>query len=206
MTTEFISVARVESCPEILTGDILPSTYTQYLEQARTLAKNKAESIVELSALLNDAERRLRSAEFTQLCCELGIDKGGSSHKKYRSIGNAATRFRPFMDYLPHGWTTLYKLSCLSHHEFYRLVNNGSLSPKMTAEDIDRSFGKSKTHVFREVADVKIYFGSLTNKQKAEAYKGLIELAKTFNFEVGPIRKVPDEINEIDVPEMAQAA
>ena len=73
------------------------------------------------------------------------------------------------MDYLPHGWTTLYKLSCLSHHEFYRLVNNGSLSPKMTAEDIDRSFGKSKTHVFREVADVKIYFGSLTNKQKAEA-------------------------------------
>lgn len=146
---------------------------TRYL----SITKKSAETIVELSATLYEAETELNSPNFQQFCDEVKIEKGKSHHKKLRTIGKHHERLNRVVDRLPSCWTTIYKLAKLPSEDFQALVDDDVLSAHMKAKDIDEHLespskkrrGSSVGHPLKII----IIYSSVGPTEQAEIMKTL---------------------------------
>lgn len=126
--------------------ETLSAEVAHYVDRYRGFARQTAAGIIGLAMTLVEAEEKLSTAEFKIFCELVGIPKGGPIYKKFRKIGEAATRFQPYMEKLPANWTTLYKLASLPPDKFDHVAQ--SLTPFITAREIDekieldRGFGR----------------------------------------------------------------
>ena len=132
--------------------------------------------------------------DFAIFCKEVGLQKGDSTYKKLIKIGEHATRFRPFVNSLPNSWTTLYKLTGLSSDKFDRLAQTGTLTPFMTAKEIDQETGDTKTPTQRMTHDVVISFENLDPIQKANVHEDLSKIAEKYSFQFKATDRLLNEI------------
>ncbi len=184
-------------------GTTISPVVTNYVERYRTFARKTAEAIIELSATLIEAKSELSDLDFAIFCKEVGLQKGDSTYKKLIKIGEHATRFRPFVNSLPNSWTTLYKLTCLPSEKFDGLAQTGTLTPFMTAKEIDQQIGEVKNLTQRVTPDVVISVENLDPIQKANVHEALLEMAKNYNFQLKATDRL---VNEIADFKMSQAA
>jgi hypothetical protein len=126
--------------------ETLSAEVARYVDRYRGFPRQTADGIIGLAMTLVEAEEKLSKAEFKVFCELVGIPKGRPVYKKFRKIGEAATRFEPYMEKLPSNWTTVYKLAALPPDKFDRVAQ--SLTPFITAREIDenieldRGFGR----------------------------------------------------------------
>lgn len=116
-------------------------TVEHFVKRYMAITKQSAETIIELSATLFEAETDLNSTKFQAFCNEVKIEKGKSYHKKLRTIGKNQARLNPVVDRLPNCWTTIYKLAKLPKEDFQALVDDEVISPHMKAKEIDEHLG-----------------------------------------------------------------
>src|ERR1019366_4614715 len=139
--------------------------------------------IIGLAMTLVEAEEKLSTAEFKIFCELVGIPKGGPIYKKFTKIGEAATRFKPYMEKLPANWTTLYKLASLPPDKFDRVAQ--SLTPFITAREIDenieldRGFGRVAEKREDDEHAVDEYAAWLLDKAEDGELPRLITLIET---------------------------
>jgi hypothetical protein len=165
--------------------ETLSAEVAHYVDRYRGFARQTADGIIGLAMTLVEAEEKLSTAEFKIFCELVGIPKGGPVYKKFTKIGEAATRFEPYMEKLPSNWTTVYKLAALPPDKFDRVAQ--SLTPFITAREIDenielnRGFGRVAEK--REDAErvVGEYAAWLLDKAEDGELPRLITLIETAN-------------------------
>ena len=163
--------------------ETLSAEVARYVDRYRGFARQTAAGIIGLATTLVEAEEKLSPAEFKIFCELVGIPKGGAIYKKFTKIGQAATRFEPYMEKLPSNWTTVYKLAALPPDKFDRVAQ--SLTPFITAREIDekieldRGFGRVAEE--REDADraADEYAAWLLDKAEDGELRRLIPLIET---------------------------
>ena len=87
-------------------------------KQYQAAAEKSCGGTIEMAETIVHAGRELTGASHTAFYEVIGIDPNGSKTRKFKRIGEAATRFKPHLDRLPNAWTTLYLLSKLEVDEF----------------------------------------------------------------------------------------
>ena len=163
----------------------LSAEVARYVDRYRGFARQTADGIIGLAMTLVEAEEKLSTAEFKIFCELVGIPKGGPIYKKFTKIGEAATRFKPYMEKLPANWTTLYKLASLPPDKFDHVAQ--SLTPFITAREIDekieldRGFGRVAEKREDAERDVNEYAAWLLDKAEDGELARLITLVETTN-------------------------
>ena len=184
---EFVEPQRPEPTPAPLKvpngTETLSAEVAHYVDRYRGFARQTADGIIGLATTLVEAEEKLSTAEFKIFCELVGIPKGGPVYKKFTKIGEAATRFEPYMEKLPSNWTTVYKLAALPPDKFDHVAQ--SLTPFITAREIDekieldRGFGRVAEKIEDADRAVDEYAAWLLDKAEDGELPRLITLIET---------------------------
>jgi len=172
---------------------LISANVAKYVTRYRSFAKRTAESIIQLSSTLVDAQDRLSDEEFEVFCTEVGIDRNGSTFRKLQKIGENAVRFAPFLDQMPNAWTSIYRLAKLENEEFDHIASNGTLTPFMTANEISRQFRERARQPPRQT--VTLVVDDLTKAQKLKLQAELDGLSERYGFQIVGRRMVSSTID-----------
>jgi hypothetical protein len=113
----------------------------------KQFSRKTAEGILEMGRTVHEA-RQLSGSEF-QRFCEL-IQMKTSNLKKLAVIGSKYEYLMSRADKLPTSWSTVYAVAQLANEEIERLIDNGLLSQRTAASDLDAALGKKpKPHAAR---------------------------------------------------------
>src|ERR1700749_2297942 len=88
-------------------------TLDNFVERYRNLTQRSAADIIELGAVVLDAERTLNGPQLETFCERVKLKRKGATYRKHRAIGEAEAELRPLIGSLPSNWTTLYQLARL---------------------------------------------------------------------------------------------
>ena len=161
---------------------IISSHVTDYVDRYRSIAKRTAESIIMLARTLVEAKDALETADFEQFCNEVGLDQNGSTFRKLQKIGEEATRFEPVLDKLPNTWTTIYSLAKLEAADFHKIVDDGVLTPFMTASEVSGHIKTRKEQEVRKTFTISV--ASLSTKEIKALHDELQSLQYTYGFDM----------------------
>ena len=120
------------------------------ISECRTIARRNAANVLALASTIFRVEAELSGCYRRRLYAEVGLDENGSTVRKLRLIGDRLTRFQPYLDVIPCGWTTLYALAALDEAKFQLVVKSGVLHPFATMKEIDAVLGKTGAKSARE--------------------------------------------------------
>lgn len=159
-----------------------------FVKRYLNITKKSAETIIELSTTLCEAETDLKPEKFAEFCIAVNIEKGKSYHKKLRKIGEKHGRLHLVLDKLPSCWTTLYKLAKLEDDEFQSLLEEEVISPTMTARAIDEHLGaaskkKRKTSAVQPMK-ITIIYSSVGPEEQAEIMRTLKDWKQRWGLEI----------------------
>jgi hypothetical protein len=113
----------------------------------KQFSRKTAEGILEMGRTVHEA-RQLPASEF-QRFCEL-IQMKTSNLKKLAVIGSKYEYLMSRADKLPTSWSTVYAVAQLANEEVEKLIDNGLLSQRTAASDLDAALGKKpKPHAAR---------------------------------------------------------
>ena len=161
---------------------IISSHVTDYVDRYRSIAKRTAESIIMLASTLVEAKDALETGDFEQFCNEVGLDQNGSTFRKLQKIGDEATRFQPVLDKLPNTWTTIYSLAKLEASDFHRIVDDGVLTPFMTASEVSGHIKTRKEQETRKTFMISV--ASLSAKEIKSLHAEIMTLQATYGFDM----------------------
>lgn len=163
-----------------------------YVSRYNSFLKKTAEAILGLAQTLAEAKDALNGVDFSIFCDQVGAKEGTPTHTKLLKIADNAARFRPFVDRLPNTWTTIYKLAKLPSEKFERV--SASLSPFITAREIDEIVGTEKEARNVEHYDIKLSLEHLLPEQKAKIYQELNRLKSEYSFKVHETMDFKEEL------------
>lgn len=98
-----------------------------FIAKHKSLRKKNATTILAIAANIREATYDLSGREQEKFFTEIGMQREGATHKKFRKIDERASRFEPYLDTLTGCWTTLWELAKLEDHEFERVANANML-------------------------------------------------------------------------------
>lgn len=180
-----------------------------YVDRYKGFSRDVAQNVISLAKTLVDAEEKLTPPDFEAFCVGVDIEKGGSQHKKLRTIGKNAWRFQQHLDRLPNNWTTIYMLAKISIDKFDDLVGEGIISPRMKARQIEDFLGKAPKK--RKASDgigerrngLFVSFGTADEETKRLLIEAVTDTVQPFGGEVQVIDMAEDELI---IEPMAKAA
>lgn len=110
-----------------------------YVKKYKSFLKQSGKSFVEQAKTIFEVEAELGQRYVESFYHQVGLDPHGTTVRKFKIIGKHSTRFEPHLDKIPNNWTTLYDLAKLSIDNFNKIVDEGLLTPFVTAKDIRAS-------------------------------------------------------------------
>jgi hypothetical protein len=171
--------------------DTLPSTGVSYMKQIETYSNKisaawyKArDSIIEVGALLNDAERNLKPLEFRNLKKHLSDNNvmGKSTISKLMTISKSPRVSSPdVIPLLPSSYATLYEIVRLGEDEFKKGISDGIINATMEQQDVRSLASKrssSPTIDSQSLLSVSAESGRLSKKDKEKLIMIVDELSK----------------------------
>lgn len=178
-----------------LNGDsIVGPSVLEYAERYQTFLNKSAEAMLVVFETVYEANKTLSTDDFNLFKEEVGLNSK-STVSKFLAIGRDVSRLRPYSDQLPHAWTTLYRLVQLKQFQFDKVKS--SLSPEMTAADIQRILGHHTTSTKKDYADIKLYLFKMTSDEKKDFILELKELVKDFEVVVNTSNDLNNEMRQL---------
>lgn len=173
----------------------------RYTQEFLSFAKASTENTIAMCELLNRAKVEFKQKEqnsknkmFNTLCETIGYPKGANDPtiKKYVKIGEAAERFKPYIDRLPNSWTTLYEITQLDGKTFEDAIENGTINIKMIGREVKSLKQLNNPNATKKIADkskkatIQITLGSTERTQIDALFKELEVLKFSYKMEINP--------------------
>src|SRR5262245_31934793 len=121
-------------------NDVTAPTVLSLVERWQRGRAKTIEGVLEQATALW-AAHELGKGALKQFCEDIDLDQNSATFRKWKLIGEKASRFQPFMNRMPGNWTTVYQLARLKPQDFDKVASSGSFSPEMTWEDIAEIVG-----------------------------------------------------------------
>jgi hypothetical protein len=112
-----------------------------------------------------------------------------------------SARFRKIEDRLPSTWTLLYKIACLDHNEFLRILPQ--INANMTEKDFRTVLGKPNNSIPLNVPDMTINLPTKCAARKREIYFELDKIAIKYKFKITMSKEFENDILNCNLKEVA---
>jgi hypothetical protein len=159
------------------------SIFDGLVNRYRGFARKSAEHIIKLGETLLEAKQTLSDQRLKDFCHEVRLEHDGSTFRKLLKIGEEASRFEPFVESMPVGWTTIYKLATLEKDKFDTVAHNDRFGPTMTERQVRaivNGDGTSNNRPRRSLDDCCIDLCGLDDATILEFREKLIALVDDF--------------------------
>lgn len=103
-----------------------------------SFAKKSAKCVLGMGETVVKA-KQLASGEFENFCYLVGLDPMSSRVRKLIVIGNNVDKLKKHLKALPPNWTTIYEIAQMDEGLIDRLVDEGVLTPAVTAASLPTS-------------------------------------------------------------------
>jgi hypothetical protein len=115
----------------------------EFVQRYQKHTQNALENILCMGEAVYEIYRKVKSTELDKsdlqyFCQSVYLDPNGSTFRKYKAIGENASRFRQYLDKLPSTFSVLYELATLDADEFERYVVRTKFSKSITLYELKR--------------------------------------------------------------------
>ena len=118
-------------------------TVNRYIQYYQQFTRSTVENILKLSCLIVEMKEKEQSGELNQsdvdyFCLSVGLNRKGSTFRKFEQIGKHAESFWKYIDKLPDSYTVLYEITTLDPDRFEELMSNNQITSYVTLKDVKR--------------------------------------------------------------------
>lgn len=115
----------------------------EFVQRYQKHTQNALENILCMGEAVFEIYRKVKSNELDKsdleyFCQSVHLDPKSSTFRKYKAIGENASRFRQYLDKLPSTFSVLYELATLDADEFERYVVQFKFSKSITLDELKR--------------------------------------------------------------------
>ena len=126
-----------------VTQCINQSIADDYIRRYQSSTKNALENILCMGEAVNEIYQKVKSKELDNsdleyFCQSVHLDPKGSTFRKYKAIGENASRFRQHLEKLPSTFSVLYEMATLDADDIERYISKTTLSKSITLEQFKR--------------------------------------------------------------------
>jgi hypothetical protein len=89
--------------------------------------------------------KELDNSDLEYFCQSVHLDPKGSTFRKYKAIGENASRFREVLEKLPPTFSVLYEMATLEADDFEFFTKNTTISKNTTLEEFKQMLHRSKS-------------------------------------------------------------
>lgn len=172
------------------------TTVNGYIQYYQQFTRNTVENILKLSCLIVEMKEKEQSGELNHsdvdyFCLSVGLNRKGSTFRKFEQIGKHSKTFWKYIDKLPHSYTVLYEITTLDPDRFKELMSNNQITSYVTLKDIKQLGGKVSP--MKQLLNPKPF-----NNVNKLNYQSLKKLCKSINqFHISLSRCIPEKnLNE----------
>lgn len=162
-------------------SEITPPKVMKYVTRVNKFMRQSAESVIELSTTIIEAEQQLSDQDFKTFCDTIRIEKDSSTYSKHKKIAAARERLLACIEKLPHAWTTIYEIAKLSTEEFCQIEHQ--LHTNITVSELN-SLTKFPNEKSCQILSVKIDFTVLDSEKKMTLFNTLRKLENEYEFKM----------------------
>ena len=177
-----------------VTQCINQSIADDYIRRYQSSTKNALENILCMGEAVNEIYQKVKSKELDNsdleyFCQSVHLDPKGSTFRKYKAIGENASRFRAVVEKLPPTFSVMYELATLEADDFEFFTRNTTISKNTTLEEFKQMVRRAKSF--------NSSLHSLPSKQVMRKAAQQVQ-AKTNHFEfTAPLSIKKSELDEI---------
>ena len=184
---------------------LLDSFIERYFLQTKSTLENLF-NVCETLRELDDSVKNLKLSEsdLDYFCNKVGLNKSGSTYRKYVCIGKKVDLLREYIDTIPSSVSTIYEICTLDSDKFEELVRVQLITQTTTLYQLKELTGKvsspkkSKSST-DDFLNIQFDFDSLTDKSKDDLLKFFSVLSSNTEFKITcPITdKLVDSSNNV---------
>jgi len=135
----------IQKCKDKTLTDEFIAKYQKSTKGAIEQILNMGESVLEVYELSKCGN--LNEYDLNYFCMNVGINQKSSTFRKYKAIGENASKFRECMEKLPSAFSVLYELATLEADLFERIVINGDFGKNLTLKQVRQLANKGNASV-----------------------------------------------------------
>jgi len=157
-----------------------------FIVEYQTKAKNAVEGIVDMAETVYQINAKYRAntieqADLDYFCLSVGLNPGSSTFRKFKMIGENASKFRESLRTFPASYTILYEITTLNADVFEYAINNNLIQPTTTLNDIKTLANKALNNRAANDDSLKIVVSidkSKLSEETACVLKSFLDTAK----------------------------
>lgn len=159
MSKTLTRVERLEKMSKMAKNKALVD---EYINQYQSDTKNAVESIIKMSLSVLKMNDKVKSGDFEEkdldyFCAKVALNKNSSSFRKMICIGKYADKFQQYIDKLPSASSVLYEITTLDSDKFEELINNQTINPFVTLNEIKKASNKLPERTVEEAPNNNIF-------------------------------------------------
>ena len=169
---------------------LLDSFIQRYLLQTKSTLENLF-NVCETLRELDDSVKNLKLelSDLDYFCHKVGLNKSGSTYRKYVCIGKKVDLLREYIDTIPSSVSTIYEICTLDSDKFEELVRVQLITQTTTLHELKELTGKvcssKKTKTSTDdFLNIHFDFDSLTDKSKNDLVKFFKVLSSNTEFKI----------------------
>ena len=121
-----------------------------FIRRYQSSTKNALENILCMGEAVNEIYQKVKSKELDNsdleyFCQSVHLDPKGSTFRKYKAIGQNASRFRTVVEKLPPTFSVMYELATLEADDFELFTKNTTISKNTTLEEFKQMVHRAKS-------------------------------------------------------------
>lgn len=185
MTTKMTKLQKIEKLTTKCSNpEIVNQLIQKYLADARSSVEhtlNMSETVLKMHEQTKNGV--LKEIDLDFFCLSVGLDKNGSTFRKFRCIGEYANKFRQVIERLPSAYTTLYEITTLDPEKFEWMLTHDLVKPNLTLKEVKNLTNKTVKTSPSKTSDSVIVTFELNSfdKKTCEVVHQMIEIAKNFD-------------------------
>jgi hypothetical protein len=146
---------------KVVTQCVNKTIADDFVRRYQSSTKNALENILCMGEAVNEIYQKVKSKELDNsdleyFCQSVHLDPKGSTFRKYKAIGQNASRFRQHLEKLPSTFSVLYEMATLDADDFERYISKTTLSKSITLEQFKKIINQTtklkKAHLYVQPA------------------------------------------------------
>jgi hypothetical protein len=112
-----------------------------FIEIYQSSTKSAVENILNMCIAVKEVDEKYKAKlinyfDVTYFCATVQLDQKSPTYRKYRKIGEHATRFKKYMELLPSAYTVLFEIATLDSEKFEELIESNKITPSLSLEKL----------------------------------------------------------------------
>lgn len=150
----------------------------KYITYYQQYTRNTVENILKLSSLIVEMKEKEKTGELDKtdmkyFCFSVGLNRDGSTFRKFEQIGKHSETFWKYVDKLPDSYTVLYEITTLDSDRFEELMSNNQITSYVTLKYI-KELGNKLVKTQTDEVSFKVSFDKKVNKSTKESLISII--------------------------------